>query len=403
MKRILFVEDNAMLLQMYSMMLRREREDWEVTTAADAVHALALMRQSRFDVIASDMRMPGMSGLELLEEVRKNYPQTSRIIISGIDDQQEIAESLSSTHQFLPKPFDVKTLKAILGRLVGLDAYLKDERIKTVVGRMRSMPSFPTLYLQIMKEIESPNSDIKTIAEIVASDPSLTAKTLQVANSAALGLTQKVHDPFAAVQQLGMNTVRSLALSAHVFSSYEPPKSKGLDIGALWDHLMKTGQQARKIMLGEQADPAEAEAACTAGMLHDMGRLMLAENLAEDFQRALALAEERDAPLIETEMEVFGATHAGVAAYLLGLWGLPASVVEAVAFHHTPGLSDLKEFSPLTAVHVANALEPETCQHAATGKQSGLDLHYLAALGLEDRVDGWRRQAAGHIHEQAVA
>ncbi|MFO1489031.1 MAG: response regulator [Verrucomicrobiota bacterium] len=400
MKHILFVEDNPILLQMCAMMLEGDT-DWEVSTAADGAAALELLTQRAFDVVASDMRMPGMSGLELLEKVRTRHPHTSRIIISGIGDQEEVARSLHSNHQFLAKPFTVKTLRATLGRLNGLDTYLKDEKLKALVGRMNSLPSFPSVYLKIMKEIDSPHAALENIADIVGKDPSLSAKTLQVVNSAAFGLPDKIHDPFEAVQQLGMNSIRSFALASHIFSKYEPTQAKGLDPVQLWEHLMKTSKLAEAIMRSEGAEGTEVDDAATAAMLHDMGKLMLAENLPDEFHRANRLAAEQNIPLAAAELEVFGTTHAGAAAYLLGLWGLPATIVEAVAFHHAPSASQFKEFGPLTAVHAANALQHELSKNPADGINSSLDESYLASIGFADHVALWKERALELTSETA--
>jgi len=336
MKRVLFVEDNPMLLELYSFLLDPKIDQWETTVAPDGQAAMALLRHSAFDVVVSDMQMPGMSGIELLTKVRELHPQTSRIIVSGYTDQAEAADSLSCTHLFIPKPFDVATLKATLARIGSLDAYLKDDKLRGLAGKMRTLPSFPTLYLEIIQEIESPNSSIQGIAKIVAKDPGITAKILQVTNSAAFGLPEKVNDPVEAVQQLGMTTVRSLVLSAQVYSSFRSARLKRFSADALWTHLMKCGDLARTIMRRERATFAESEDAFTAGLLHDMGKLMLADSLPDEFEKALALAEAEEIPLPEAELEIFGATHTGLAAYLFGLWGLSAAVVEAVAFHHTP-------------------------------------------------------------------
>lgn len=387
MKRILFVEDVELLRRLYEMMLAGESDDWEVQTAPDGRAALGLMEKTSFDVVASDMRMPGMNGIELLNEVRKRYPQTSRIVISGIGNQAEAATALGSIHQFIPKPIESKTLLATLTRIDGLDAYLEDEKLKALAGRLRVLPSFPSLYLEIMQAIESPQSSLQSIADIIVKDPGITAKILQVANSAAFGSPEKIHDPVAAVQQLGMNTVRSLALSAHVFASFARTQLKDFSADALWTHLMKCANSARAIMHAEHADIADLEDAFTAGMLHDIGKLMLADSLPDQFQNALLLAAERSVPLHGVEMEIFGATHAGLAAYLLGLWGLPAQIVEVVAFHHTPENSTNPHFSSLTAMHVANALE-----HEAAGENFSLNRDYLAKIGVANRLDTWREK-----------
>jgi len=387
MKRILFVEDDALMRDIYEGLLSTESKDWEAVTTADGASALKLMEQRPFDVVASDLRMDGMSGTELLTAVGNLYPLTARIIISGMDDQAEAANALGSTHQFLVKPVKFDKLLGVLGRIHGLDAFLKGEKLKALAGRMRTLPSFPLMYLKIMKAIEEPDSSMQEIRGLIIEDPGLTAKILQIVNSVSFGLHEKVSDPLEGVQQLGLNTVRSLALSAHVFASYTASQKINFPIETLWRHLMMCASTAQAIMLMERADNADVEAAYSAGMLHDIGKLMLADSLPEEFQQVLSGAATRSAPFHEIEQEIFGATHAGLAAYLLGLWGLPAPIVEAVAFHHTPGNSTHLKFGPLTAVHVANALE-----HEVDGDDPSLDENYLAKIGVAARLKHWREQ-----------
>jgi len=387
MKQILFVEDNEMLLKMYGLLMAKSRDEWKTFLVADGEAALKLLQQSTFDVVVSDLEMPGINGIKLLTEVQKLQPQCSRILISGYSDQAAAADALNCTHLFMPKPFDLKTLKATLARISSLDAYLKDDKLRGLAGRMRVLPSFPRLYLEVIKEIESHSSSIQGIAEIVAKDPGITTKILQVANSAAFGRAERIQDPVEAVQHLGMTTVRSLVLSTQVYCNFAPGRLQSFSAEELWGHLMKCGDLARTIMRREGAEIAETEDAFTAGMLHDMGKLMLADSLPDQFAKALTLATEKGIPLIDAEQEIFGATHAGLASYLLGLWGLPAAIVEAVAFHHTPQRSDLRKFSTLTAVHVANAFSSK--------ERSGhLNLDYLTEIGVADRLDDWRDLAA---------
>lgn len=396
-KRILFVEDNALLRQMYLMMMEGETDVWEAVSAADAREALRFMEHSPFEVVVSDMRMPGMDGIELMGAVRQLYPRSSRIILSGLSDQAEIARSLDSTHQFLAKPFDLKALKATLSRLGRLDEYLKDTKLQALVGQMRVLPSFPLVYHEIMKELGGEDPSIERLAQIIAEDPSMTAKLLQIANSAAGGRASKAANPFDAVQFVGLSAVRSLALSAHIFRSFEQVKLSEFSLSNLWDHTVRSGIIASTILQVERADPADAEEAHIAGMLHDLGKLMLADSMPERFHQALALANERNLSSEQAELEVFGANHAGVAAYLLSLWGLPVTIVEAVAFHHTPSSSEKIAFGPLMAVHVANVLEHELSPDKLPYPAPALDESYLAALGVQDRIDGWRAAAVKEL------
>ena len=392
-KRILFAEDDPLLMLLYGTMLREHRDEWEIVIVPDAQQALQALEKAPFDVVVSDIIMPGMRGTELLNEVKRRYPRASRIIISVLSEKDQVVRSLDGIHQFIAKPFDVRALKATLVRICALDAYLKDDRLKALIGQMRTLPSFPSLYVAIMKEMDSPNSLIENVAAIIAKDPGMTAKILQIVNSVAIGLEHKVGSPFEAVEHLGFGTVRSLVLSAHIFSCFERTNLNGFSIDELWDHSMRSGTLARRIMELEQAEAVEVEEAYIAGMLHDVGKLLLADSLPEQFQQALALAAHRGIALHDAELEVFGATHAGAAAYLLGLWGLPAPMVEAVAFHHTPQTSETRALSPLTAVHAANVLEHELSKTKSPGRPAELNAAYLAGIGCKHRLDAWRAEA----------
>ena len=249
---------------------------------------------------------------------------------------------------------------------------------------------------------------------MIAQDPGMTAKMLQLVNSAFFGMRQKLTDPTEAVMQLGLETVKSLVLGLHVFSQLETAKSADFSAEKLWHHSLATATTARRIAQlhrfrlhsGEQelANGATApqfaplecggkgtvEESFTAGLLHDIGRLVLVANLPEQYLEACDRAKAEGMTLVEAERAVFGASHAEVGGYLLGLWGLPISLVEAAVFHHYPGKCQVKAFTPLTAVHVANVLVQED---AATGNSfppPEMDRDYLTEIGAWNRIPGWR-------------
>ncbi|HUA67586.1 MAG TPA: response regulator [Candidatus Saccharimonadales bacterium] len=393
-KRILFVDNNPLLLRTYAEMLNEDRDRWEVATACEAGQAMETMDRESFDVVVCEASLPGARSIELFSKIKKRHPHASRILMSDYSEQEDFTNSFKVAHQFLAKPFDVKTLKATLGRISALDAFLQDDNLRSLIGLLGALPTFPSLYFQIVKELKSEEPSLENVANIIAKDPSLTAKMLQAVNSAMFGLANRVSNPFDAVQYLGMSMVQSLAISAHVFSSFEKTTLNGFSADQLWAHSMRSASRARAIMRAEKSDAADIEDACTAAMLHDIGKLMLADNLPELYHQALALASKDNILLHEAEQKIFGATHAGAAAYLLGLWGLPATIVEAVAFHHAPGRSSLRAFGPLTAVHVADVLEHKSRTATSSGAPPEFDLNYLIEIGVQNRLDAWRTQTA---------
>jgi HD-like signal output (HDOD) protein/ActR/RegA family two-component response regulator len=389
-KRILFVDDDPLLLDFYTMVMEEASAHWEISSATSSQRALEILATKPFDVLVSDMRMPELDGIGLMRQVRLLYPHTSRIIISGLDDQEEIARSLESTHQFLAKPIRVAELFDTLSRIGKLDAFLADEKLKNLIGQLDSLPSFPSIYLQIISELNSEDPSIETIADLVIQDPALTAKMLQVANSAAFGVAQKVSNPFDAVQLIGLNTIRTIALSAHVFRDFENTSAQKFSAQQVWDDALRCSRITRLIMRLEKIDETETEDACTAAMLRNVGKLMLAKSLPREFEQTLALATEQNLTLPEASQKILGAAHPGVAAYLFGLWGLATPMVEAVAFHLQPSESETRTFSPLAVVHVAHVLTNELWPDKNSGQAAALDLEYLTAIKMDSHLDRWR-------------
>ena len=239
---------------------------------------------------------------------------------------------------------------------------LADDALKQVVSQLGSLPSLPTTYVALLDECRAPDASVIKVADAISQDMAMTAKVLQMANSAFFGRRRRVSDPLQAVQLLGLNTVKALVLSAYAFGEYEkrgktPP---GFSLERLQAHSVMTGAFARVIAAAERAPEQMLDDASVAALLHDIGRLILAATLPAKYGRAVALAAERAIPIQDAEMEIFGATHAEVGAYLLGLWALPDAVVEAVAYYYAPRRCVTQQWSALTLIHVANALAVES-------------------------------------------
>lgn len=388
--RLLFVDDEPQVLKMLRLMLKSMSGEWDVEFAGGGAEALSRMEARPFDIIVSDMRMPEMNGAELLNEVMKRHPRTARIILSGYADEDLILKCVGSTHHYLVKPFDLAVLKATLKRINTLNDRLNNEDLRKLVGSIHCLPSVPEVYVRIIEALQEPNCPIQSIAEIIARDMALTSKVLQLVNSAFFGFARNVANVEEAVQILGVGIVRSLALSVKVFSQFEGSSFKELSVDQVWHHSLLTGALARKIAEREHAQGHVIDQAFTAGLLHDIGKLILAAGCPEQYREVLIDACDNGDGVFQAEEKAFRSSHADVGGYLLGLWGLPTPLVEAVVLHHTPSASGGTGFSPLTAVHVANVLARG---HLPPGSElflARLDAVHLTSAGLMDRVDGWR-------------
>ena len=396
--RILFVDDEELALRGLSRLLYPMRNEWEIEFLDSGEKALKRMEVAPFDVIISDMRMPGMNGAELLNEVMKRYPKTVRLILSGYADRELILKCVGSTHQYLAKPCDAESLKMTVRRAADLEKSMKTETLRQLVTRCVVLPSVPALYSEMIEALQDPETDVETIGAIIAKDGAMTAKILKLVNSAFFGLGHKIANPNEAVAYLGTDTIKSLALCANAFSEMEHANLQGFSVESLWEHCLVAARAAKMVAIHEDADRKLADEAYSAGLLHDLGKLVFAANLTEEYQQVLTLAREKKIPLAAAEREVFGADHADIGGYLLGLWGLPVPVVEAIALHHRPGNAAQKTFSPLTALHMGNALASTEKPSVPGIVPSPLDLSYLGELGIKDHVDKWQKEWKNQSH-----
>lgn len=390
MKRILFVDDEPKVLQGIQRMLRSMRHEWDMVFAQSGQEALGILAEQPADVVVSDMRMPGMDGVQFLTEVRRRYPETVRIALSGHSEREMILRAVGPTHQYLAKPCDPELLKSVVARAVALRGVLSKETLRQAVAQMQSLPSLPQVYVEMVEELRSPDASIKKVGELIGKDLGMTAKVLQLVNSAFFGLRRHVTGPSEAAALLGLDTLQALVLSVQVFAQLDHARATGLCVETLWNHSMATGTLAKRISAAEGCEARVCDHALMAGLLHDAGKLVLAANLPDEYRRALAVARDAAVAQREAEERIFGTTHAEAGAYLLGLWGLPDPIVEALAFHHCPNECLADTFTPLTAVHVANALEHEADHVAEDRDASPLDSDYLARIGLAERLPVWR-------------
>jgi len=390
--RILFVDDEPLLLSGLQRLLRPLRREWNAAFAAGGEEALGMLARERFDVIVTDMRMPGMDGAALLQEVMRLYPDMLRLVLSGQSDLESVVKSAGVTHQYLSKPCSVEVMRDAVNRAVSLHQLLADSALKQLLSHLHSIPSVPPLYVELMAAVKSNEATLEKVSAIIQKDMGMSAKVLQLANS-ALAAAGRMTSTADAVVFLGLDAIRTLLLTLHAFSEFQPRAGSTFSMDSLWRHSLATGAFAERIIQTLPADSATCGSMRMIGLLHDVGRLVLAANLPEPFERVRALAHEKAISHWDAEQEVFGATHAEVGAYLIGLWGLPEAIVEAVAYHHSPSKCPHPGSAMLTSLHVADALAVNVRGDDAGVHHPDPDMEYLAYMNLADRIPEWRELA----------
>lgn len=308
-RRILFVDDEPKILQGLRRMLRSMRHEWEMGFAESGPEALEMLEREPFDVIVSDMRMPGMDGSQLLSQVKQCYPMIVRIVLSGHSEHEMIMKSVLTAHQYLSKPCDSKTLISTVSRSCALRDLLGQESLKQIVSQTESLPSLPSLYTEIMEELRLSNGSIQKIGKIIEKDLGMTAKILQLVNSSFFGLPRHVSDPLQAVILLGFDTVRSLVLTIELFSKFDPATLSVMHIENIYKHSLQTGAIAREIAKMENMDEELIDNVFMTGLLHDLGKLVLAANYYEPYREVYELSRHGELTFHEAEIKVLGGGH----------------------------------------------------------------------------------------------
>lgn len=388
MNRILFVDDELRVLEGLRRMLHPLRRQWTMEFVPSGREALDRMAAGPFDVLVSDVRMPGMDGCELLQQVMGRFPAAARIVLSGHCHRPAVLKTVGLAHQFLTKPCDSETLKAAVSRACRMRERLRDGRHQQLVSRVQCLPSPRPVYAALLAEMESAHPSVERLGRIVARDAAMTAKLLQTVSSGFFGSPQKCADPAGWTALLGIETLRLLVLSAGVVRSVEPraPSSRFLD--GLAEHSLRVADCAAAIAASEAGDRAGIDLAYLGGLLHDVGLFVLAEHFPERHAEARALSRAEGISICEAEKRGLGTTHAEVGGCLLALWGAPDAISDVALFHHAPSRSPEAGFGPLAAVHVADAVAAAQDLHLPD--EAGLvDVEYLSRIRCAERLGRW--------------
>lgn len=384
--QVLIVDDDQGVLDGLRRMLRRQRKQWDFTFLASPLEAARAVETTPFDVIITDMRMPDMNGVELLEKVRECRPSCVRIILSGHGELSAIMKSAGPSHQFLSKPCDGEKIITAIERARRMREALTSSQLLETLGQIETLPSLPDIYTELVEALRA-EAPLREIGEIIARDIGLSVKMLQLVNSSYFGLAQEITDPGRAVMILGGDTVSSLVLGTKLFEELPPIRFKGCSPDQVLNHCSAVAGAARKLCEVEGVSDVFRSQAVMAAFLHDLGLVTLAAYAPDLLEQTLELQHKEACPLAEAELSVMGATHGQVGGYLTGLWSFPDPVVEAVMYHECPSRCEPKELSPLTLVHVAETLTGGL--EAFGGEGVTLDHAHLEALGLLEHLPLW--------------
>jgi HD-like signal output (HDOD) protein len=391
-KYVLLVDDERPILEGLRVRLHGMQRKWHIDYAQTGQEAIERMDRQVYDVIVTDMRMPQMSGAQLLEVVRDRWPQTIRIVLSGYCDSKDTALIVSLAHQFLSKPCEPKLLESVIERCLFLHDLLHGSQVHALVGRIRKLPAVPRIYTKLQQMVKDDSVTVSDVARLISSDSAIAVQILHIVNSAFFRLARRVTNIEQAVSYLGFTTVRNIAMSVEIFSQWSTAALGPVDPEKLQSHAQHVAAAARSLT----EKTAIVDEAMLAGLVHDIGYWVLAQECPTDLQAAVNLAAQAHIQMHEAETQIFGVSHAEVGAYLLGIWGLPYPLIEAVAHHHAPQRVPSTRFDVLAALAVGHSLVPgdSAAFKADLPPDIGVDATYLASVQAPfDWIEAERRVA----------
>lgn len=387
--RLLLVDDEATVVGALARLLRVCPPVKDVAVATSGPDALQLLSASPFDVMITDLQMPGMNGLDLLKAVQERFPRVVRIVLSGCSDREINAQLTPLFHLHLAKPCSRNQLVAALTRAQNLEPSLLPAVREAVTG-LSALPASPRMYADLVTSLLDARSTVHSIARVVSRDDAVAAKVLQVANSAWVGLSHPVHSIEEAVTYLGATTLKAVVLAVEAFRVFDAcDRCTGFSTEHHKAHALLTARIAAQLMDRR----SEREEAYTGGLLHDIGKLVFAAQLPEEYARVLADRSADPDPVRERRHGL--PSHASVGSELLSLWGLPARILDIVARHHEPGAAAGEAWSPVLAIHVADQLAHEAAAKAGqeAPRPFTLDPEVAARPDVQAGLESWRELA----------
>jgi HD-like signal output (HDOD) protein/CheY-like chemotaxis protein len=394
-RRILFVDDDELILRSMERVLRRPAAEagWQLCFATDGEAALAEMARTPVEVLLADANMAQMSGATLLRKVQERDPSVVRILLSGHTGLDVLRMALPYAHQFLPKPCDGQLLRSTLESACGLRSLLVRPEMRQLVGSSNELPSAPRTFIELSNALSNPSTSSRAVSEIIERDIAISARVLQLVSSAFYGLPRAVTSIGGAVAYLGVEVIKAIVLSVEVSRMFPLTQSiPDFSVDALQQHGMRVSQLGKRILGHEPG----GDVLIVAGLLQDTGQLVLASRAPSRFGIALSTSAARKQPLHEIESDLFGASHAEIGAYLLGLWGLPQRVVGAIGNHLEPQRTGNRVFDAAAALYVANLLVNDADVPAleeVPPRTIALDLSFLRLVGVAHQLEEWRRLA----------
>lgn len=408
MRKVLFVDDNKPLMDSFRNYFDRVPKNWAPIYLTDSLKAMDVLLFGDIDIIVTDIHMPHMDGVQLLDFVKKEHPDVIRIAISGEGEAPDILEKAKNAHRYMEKPVDLHVLHETIERVTTLSQIIPNEDTRKIVASLETIPTTPKVYRELLSELNRDDGSLKRIAQLVTEDPGLTAGLLKVVNSAFFNLPNEITSAQQAVTLLGLEIVKGILFSVEMIRSFTINEEKTFSINDIVEHSLLVANFSKAILEKEGVNKTIIEKTFITAILHDIGELIFAIALPERYRSIIEVSRSFEQTLARLEMQVLGTTHAEAGAYLLGLWGLPEDIVSAIAHHHTPAKASGTAAAILATLHASDYVCCKLFPEFRLGGEEHIEMTFLKKLKIQHKLEAWeeickeKAVEIGYLEEEDV-
>ena len=357
--KILFVDDNPHVLNSLRLNLRATRQLWDMTFACSGIEALHILETEPFDVLVTDLRMPELDGTELLRIAQERYPHMARIVLSGYAEENSVLKNMALAHHYLGKPCNAALLIKTINNLLPCQDVLLSPQMRKIISGLQSLPALSTIYTELQSALQDDNVSTKQLCDILNKDMAMVATVLRVANSPYFGIRCRTSSVEHAVQLLGIRTLRSIIITAQLFSKLDQSINPDYSFSQLWDHCIRVASLTNFISEQEGVSQIVRGNCFIAGMLHDIGKIVIFVLMPKEFNMVLKIIHTESVNTHDAERKIIGASHADIGAYLMSRWGFEQEQIQAVLNHHSDAIDKTNTSSSLFITHIANIIDHE--------------------------------------------
>lgn len=349
-KRILFVDDETQILRSITRLFMDT--EYEVLTAESGADALDLLEVEQVDVIVSDMKMPKMTGYELLSQVKKRFPNVVRIILSGFSDERIVFDALQKNiaKLYILKPWENTVLINTIEKVFQIENVLRNnEKVLKLVNNAEELPTIKTSYQRIINVIEN-DQEIYKIVEAIEADNSIVIKLLHIVNSSYYAV--KTGSIKRAVAYLGLDNIKNIVIASAFIDGLHFNSKDNKRIEQLWEHAF-IANRIISIIYSEFLNKKIPETEMNAGLLSNVGIIFMIHSFHDKYMEIFGEIEKKDVSIVELENKAFETNHQEIGGYLLQWWDIPLPIVESALYHHDPFNENIINKQIVLAAHIA--------------------------------------------------